>query len=55
MDVVEIDNYLAVWGFGGASQAVNVSLHCDGDQPQGLYKVPLERGDVDAAITVFTS
>ena len=44
----EIDNYLAVWGFGGASQPAQVSLHGCAER----YTVPIGR-DVDAAITRF--
>ena len=48
MCLAENDNYLAVWGFGGASQPVDVSLH---DRAE-TYQVPIGR-DVDAAITRF--
>ena len=44
----EVDNYLSLWGFGGASQPAVVSLHGDTD----IYHVPIGR-QVDAVITRF--
>ena len=48
VDVIEDGNYLAMWGFGGASQPTVVSLHGD----TYAYRVPIGR-EVDAVIARF--
>ena len=44
----EVNNYLSLWGFGGASQPALVSLHGD----TKIYQVPIGR-QVDAVIARF--
>ena len=44
----EIANYLALWGFGGASQPARVSMHGAAEK----HVLPIGR-QVDAAITRF--
>ena len=44
----EINNYLGVWGFGGASQPAVVSLHGDAQ----IHRVPVGR-ELDVVITRF--
>ena len=46
--VAEANNYLSLWGFGGASQPAVVSLHGDVE----IYQVPIGR-QVDAVIARF--
>ena len=44
----EVDNYVSLWGFGGAPQPAVVSLHGDTE----IYRVPVGQ-DVDAVVARF--
>ena len=47
-EFVELDNNLAMWGFGGASQPSVVSLHGS----PAVWPIPVGR-EIDAAVTRF--